>query len=92
MWKPDLSSTNRKMAVPLVSDELWAVFEPLRPTHEPSPKSGHPRFGTRKALTGILFVLKTGLPWEVLPQEMRFGIGLTSWRRLVQWPQAGVWD
>jgi transposase len=46
----------------------------------------------RAALTGILFVLKTGIPWEYLPQEMGCGSGMTCWRRLRDWQQAGVWD
>ena len=45
----------------------------------------------RAALTGILFVLKTGLPWEYLPKEMECGSGMTCWRRLHEWQQAGVW-
>ena len=80
------------MAEPLVSDELWAVIEPLIPTHEPSPKGGRPRVEDRKALTGILFVLKSGIPWEMLPQEMGCGSGMTCWRRLKEWQEAGVWD
>ena len=44
----------------------------------------------RAALTGILFVLKTGLPWEYLPAEMGCGSGMTCWRRLRDWQQAGV--
>ena len=46
----------------------------------------------RAALTGILFVLKTGIPWEMLPQEMGCGSGMTCWRRLKEWHKAGVWD
>src|SRR5207249_2308743 len=46
----------------------------------------------RRALTGILFVLKTGIPWEDLPHELGAGSGMTCWRRLRQWHQAGVWD
>jgi len=45
----------------------------------------------RAALTGILFVLKTGIPWEYLPAEMGCGSGMTCWRRLRDWYQAGVW-
>lgn len=80
------------MAEPLVSDELWAVLEPLIPKHKPSPKGGRPRIDDRKALTGILFVLKSGIPWEMLPQEMGCGSGMSCWRRLREWQQAGVWD
>jgi transposase len=80
------------MAKPLVSDELWEAIEPLLPKHVPSPKGGAPPVPDRKALTGIIFVLKTGIPWEDLPQEMGCGCGMTCWRRLRDWQRAGVWD
>ncbi|HEV7367922.1 IS5 family transposase [Arenibaculum sp.] len=80
------------MAAPLVSDELWAVVEPLLPTEPPKPQGGRPRVSDRAALTGILFVLRTGIPWELLPAEMGCGCGMTCWRRLRDWQQAGVWE
>ncbi|MDP8951752.1 MAG: IS5 family transposase [Actinomycetota bacterium] len=80
------------MPKPLVTDELWAVVEPLLPEDPPKPKGGRPRVGDRAALTGILFVLKTGIPWEMLPQEMGCGSGMTCWRRLREWHGAGVWE
>jgi transposase len=80
------------MAKELISDELWAVIEPLLPPEPPKPKGGRPRMSDRRALTGILFVLKTGIPWEYLPQEMGCGSGMTCWRRLRDWQEAGVWD
>ncbi len=46
----------------------------------------------RAALTGILFVLKSGIPWEMLPREMGCGSGMTCWRRLRDWHEVGVWD
>lgn len=79
------------MARPLVSDALWAVVEPLLPPAPPMPKGGRPRVPDRAALTGIVFVLKTGLPWERLPQEMGCGSGMSCWRRLRDWQRAGVW-
>ena len=80
------------MARPLVSDELWTVVEPLLPPKPAHPKGGHPfTVSDRAALTGIIFVLKTGIPWEDLPQEMGCGSGMTCWRRLRAWQQAGVW-
>ena len=79
------------MAKPLVTDELWEVIEPLLPPEPPKPKGGRPRVDDRAALTGILFVLKTGIPWEMLPQEMGSGSGMTCWRRLKEWHEAGVW-
>ena len=76
----------------LVSDELWSQIEPLLPKHKPRPKGGRPRIPDRAALTGIIFVLKTGIPWEDLPQEMGCGSGMTCWRRLRDWQEAGVWE
>jgi transposase len=46
----------------------------------------------RKVLTGILFVLKSGIPWEMLPQEMGCGSGMTCWRYLKKWEEQGVWQ
>ena len=75
----------------LVSDELWATVEPLLPPEPPKPKGGRPRIPARACLTGILFVLKTGIPWEYLPAELGWGSGMTCWRRLRDWHAAGVW-
>jgi hypothetical protein len=58
------------MSKPLLSDRLWAVIEPLLPPEPPKPKGGRPRISDRAALTGILFVLRSGTPWELLPREM----------------------
>jgi transposase len=80
------------MAKPLVSDELWTIMEPLIPPEPAKPKGGRPRIPDRACLTGILFVLQTGIPWEWLPQELGCGSGMTCWRRLRDWQQAGVWD
>jgi len=79
------------MAKPLVTDDLWAVIEPLLPERREYPKGGRPRVKDRAALTGILFVLKTGIPWEYLPQELGCGSGMTCWRRLRDWQKGGVW-
>ena len=80
------------MAKPLLPDELWHIIEPILPKPKPCPKGGRPPVSNRDALTGILFVLKTGIPWEYLPQEMGCGCGMTCWRRLRDWQQAGIWD
>ena len=80
------------MAAPLVSDEMWAAIEPLLPPEPPKPKGGRPRIADRKVLAGILFVLRTGIPWEYLPQQMGCGSGMTCWRRLRDWQRAGVWQ
>src|SRR5215207_4134169 len=80
------------MAKELVTDELWEFVEPLPLSEPPKPKGGRPRVTDRAALTGIIFVLKSGIPWEMLPQEMGCGSGSTCWRRLRDWEQAGVWE
>jgi transposase len=79
------------MAKQLLPDELWNRIEPLLPPDRPKPKGGRPPISNRAALTGILFVLKTGTPWEYLPKEMNCGSGMTCWRRLRDWQNAGVW-
>ena len=80
------------MAKELVSDELWKIVEPLLPPEEPKPEGGRPRVDDRAALSGIIFVLKSGIPWEMLPQEMGCGSGVTCWRRLREWQEARVWE
>nr|WP_256123079.1 IS5 family transposase [Streptomyces sp. LUP47B] len=76
----------------IVSDELWSLIEPLLPQPGPKLVEGRPRIPDRQALCGILFVLHTGIQWEYLPQELGFGSGMTCWRRLAAWNEAGVWD
>jgi transposase len=81
------------MAKPLVPDELWEIIQPLLPP--PKPRRfrypGRKPISDRQALTGIPFVLKTGIPWEDLPAEMGCGCGMTCWRRLRDWNEADVW-
>ena len=83
------------MAKVVVDDELWAAVEPLLPAAKPRRfrfPGRKPAISNRQALTGILFVLKTGIAWEDLPQEMGCGSGMTCWRRLAAWHRAGVWN
>lgn len=82
------------MAKPLLEDALWAILEPLflpaKPRRFRYP--GRQPLDNRAVLTGILFVLRTGIPWEYLPQEMGCGSGMTCWRRLRDWQKTGVWS
>jgi transposase len=55
-------------------------------------KGGRPRIDDLAALTGIAFVLKTGISWGYLPRELGCGSGMTCWRRLHEWMLAGVWQ
>jgi len=82
------------MAKPLLSNELWEELAALLPPPKPRRYSfpGRKPIDNRKVFTGILFVLKSGIPWEALPREMGCGSGMTCWRRLYEWQQAGVWQ
>jgi len=82
------------MAKPLLSEELWQDVESVLPPPKPRRKkyAGRKPLSNRQVLTGILFVLKTGIPWEYLPQELGCGSGMTCWRRLRDWQAAGVWE
>jgi transposase len=75
----------------LVTDELWSGVEPLLPKHPPSPKGGRKRCDDRNCLEGILFVLRGGNPWHMVPREI--GASPSScWRRFHEWTVCGVWD
>jgi transposase len=77
----------------LVDDALWALIEPLLPKRRRRNRqyAGRKPIPDRAVLTGILFVLRSGVPWRLLPREMGCGSGTTCWRRLVRWQRAGVW-
>jgi transposase len=77
----------------VVSDELWGLVEPLLPARERRFRyPGRRRLPDRECLSGILYVLHTGIPWHDLPPELGFGSGVTCWRRLEEWQEAGVWE
>lgn len=81
----------RRMARRLVDDKLWAIFERELPQHPLSWWGGRPRTPDRAALVGIVFILRTGAPWEDMPAE--FGCsGMTCWNRLEEWQRTGVFD
>jgi transposase len=77
----------------LVPDGLWERVEPLLPPPRPR-RHRHPGrrpIGDRAALAGIIFVLKTGIAWNQLPTGLVGCSGVTCWRRLRDWTEAGVW-
>ena len=100
MWFDHAASDDRLKGVSVaqrrpweVEDDLWELIEPLLPQVERRFRyPGRKRLDDRKALCGILFVLYTSIPWEFLPQEMGYGSGMTCWRRLDEWQEAGVWQ
>jgi transposase len=75
---------------PLLPDALWN--KPFLPAPIPKPHGGRPRLSDRACLQGILFVLRSGTPWRMLPQEINCGSGMSCWRRLRDWQEAGIWQ
>ncbi|MGC2596898.1 MAG: transposase, partial [Nitrososphaeraceae archaeon] len=65
-----------------VSDELWDEIRLILPSEKPNNTIGHPAVSFRKVLDGILYVLRTGCLWKMLPKE--FGSGSTCHRRFQQ--------
>ncbi|WP_075303115.1 transposase [Stigmatella aurantiaca] len=82
------------MAESLVPEELWRRVEPLLPKRR---RSRHRRYAgrrpvdNRRAFEGIVFAVKTGVPWSALPAASQWPRGVTCWRRLTQCHRAGVW-
>lgn len=78
----------------ILDDELWKLIEPILPPAKRRRRRypGRKPKDNRSVLTGIIFVLRTGIGWEYLPQEMGCGSGMTCWRRLRDWQRRGVWD
>lgn len=74
-----------------VTDELWAEVEPLLPRRRTTSNGGRPWADDRRCLAGVVFVLRTGIPWQMLPAELGCGSGSTCWRRFAEWTEAGVW-
>lgn len=74
-----------------VSDDLWEAIQPLLPPEPLRRHGGPPRISHRAALGGILFILRHGLRWCDLPQDLGYGSGVTCWRRLRQWQALGIW-
>lgn len=74
-----------------ISDELWEKIEPLIPKHPNTHRfgGGRPRVPDRKAMDGILFVLRTGCQWNAL-NETGICSSSTAHLRFQEWVKAGV--
>ena len=80
------------MRTDLMPDALWEVAERQLPPHPPSPKGGRPRVPDRACLTALSYLLREGCTYRGLPcRELGCGSGVTVWRRLQEWTEAGVW-
>lgn len=81
------------MAKPVINDALWERVSKVLPA--PKPRRfrfpGRKPLDDRSVLSGVLYVLKSGIPWDALPQEMGSGSGMSCWNRLAYWQQSGAW-
>src|ERR1700761_9623227 len=81
------------MVKQLVSDEFWARVAPLVPARERRHRyPGRKRVPDRACLEAIMYVLKTGCQWAMVPESETGCNGKTAWRRMDELDQAGVWD
>ncbi|SAL52492.1 transposase-like protein [Caballeronia udeis] len=77
----------------LIDDDFWALIEPLIPTRPLSERrsAGRPRAPDRAVFCGIVFVLRSGISWPLLPKNLGYGTGQICCRRLLEWQEEGVW-
>lgn len=68
-----------------LSDEEWAVVQPLLPPRGRGPA----RKNDRQVINGIFYILRTGAPWRDLPE--RYGPHTTVYNRYVRWGERGIW-
>lgn len=79
-----------------VSDELWAIVEPLIPERQRMPKKKYTRkagggrkpLAPRRVFEGIVFVLRTGIQWKALPPD--YGASSSVHQYFQEWEVAGV--
>ncbi len=78
----------------LCPDDLWGRVAPLLP---PAPERRHRHPGRLRvpdraaAPAGIIHVLRTGVAWRDVPVRAVGCSGVTAWRRLRDWTEAGIW-
>jgi transposase len=80
--------SKNKPTITNISDKLWNILSSTLPTEKPNKTIGRPVTPFRKVMDGILYVLRTGCQWKMLPKE--FGSGSTCHRRFQQWVQLDI--
>lgn len=73
-----------------VSDEFWAKVQPLVPEDPRSPRGGRPPTSHRTIFNGVLYVLRTGCQWKMLPRE--YGSGSAAHEHFQKWTRAGIFS
>ena len=71
-----------------VPDDVWTLIEQVLNEVYPAKPKGHRRVNLRWVLNGIIFRLRTGCPWNQLPQQ--FGDDSTVHRHFQRWCELGV--
>jgi len=71
-----------------IPDDLWQLIEPILPPDKPPGANGRPRVPNRTVLNGILYVLRTGCQWKMVPPE--YSSGSTCHLRFQTWVRAGI--
>ena len=84
----NLHESKNVSTITKISDELWNMICNLLPDKKPNNTIGRPVVPFRKVLDGILYVLRTGCQWKMLPKE--YGSGSTCHRRFQQWVQLDI--
>jgi transposase len=82
------NKNKNKFTIIKISDEVWDMINDLLPSEKPRYTVGRPVIPFRKVLDGIVYVLRTGCQWKILPKE--FGSGSTCHRRFQQWVQMDI--
>ena len=73
-----------------IPDDLWELIEPLLPPDKPPGANGRPRVPNRTVLDGILYVLRTGCQWKMVPRQ--YSSGSTCHLRFQTWVRAGIFE
>ena len=74
-----------------IPDELWDEIKLLLPPEKANNTTGRPVISFRKVLDGILYILRTGCQWKMLPKE--YGSGSTTChRRFQEWTVSKVFQ
>ena len=84
----NLHESKNVSTITKISDDLWDNISDLLPDEKPKNTIGRPIIPFRKVLDGILYVLRTGCQWKMLPKE--YGSGSTCHRRFQQWVQLDI--
>ena len=73
-----------------IPNDLWELMETLLPPEKPPHSNGRPQVPNRTVLNGILYVLRTGCQWKMIPPQ--YSSGSTCHRRFQSWVRAGIFE